>query len=574
MWQLGCGKTGAPPPEESPPPAEAPPGEGPAESPPGESPTEPPAPSAPDDPVAKAMEGANPPAVVDDVITDGGTLINRFRAEPDTLNFLTGRDAYGSAIQGLINDSLIGRDIDTLEWEPRIAESWEISEDKLTFTFHMRKDVRWHDGKPVTAEDVVYSFKTMMDPKVDAPQIRGYYQDCESVTAPDPYTVVFKWKKPYFLSFNFSGGMTILPKHVFDTGEDFNSHPAGRAPLGNGMFRFISWETGERITLERNEDYYREKPHIKNITVFFIPDNNTALLQARSGAVDNMTVQANQWVKDLGADVYREKFNRYYYYSPNYRYIGYNFKRPYFADKRVRRAMTHLVNREAILEHILYGLGKIVTGTFYVDGPDYSAEIEALPYDPAEARRLLDEAGWVDHDGDGIRDKTIDGEVVKFSFSLMYGSQLELSEQIGVLFQEELGKLGIEMNVQRLEWAIFTEKLNEGDFDAVTLGWMLGLEQDPYQLWHSTQVERGSNFISYANAEIDDIIMKARVEFDAEKRRVLYHRFNEIIHEEQPYTFLFCQPELEILDRRFHNVIVHNLGLRMRDWYVPAELQR
>jgi peptide/nickel transport system substrate-binding protein len=155
----------------------------------------------------------------------------------------------------------------------------------------------------------------------------------------------------------------------------------------------------------------------------------------------------------------------------------------------------------------------------------------------------------------------------------MYPSGRALSEKLAVLLQEELKKAGIEMNIQTLEWSIFTEKLSSRDFDAITLGWSLGLEHDPYQLWHSSQVGRGSNSVGFRSAEADKLIEDARVEFDPVKRRALYHRFNEILHEEQPYTFLFCDAELSIVRKDFHNVILHKLGLDSRDWYVPLALQ-
>ncbi len=521
----------------------------------------------------RSLVGANPPPVVGPVVEDGGTLVRRLNAEPDTLNPLTGRDAYGSLVLGLVTDSLVSRHPDTLEWEARLAESWEASDDHLSYTFHLRRDVTWHDGEPFTSADVLYSFEKVMDPTVDAPHLRSYYQDLDSITAPDDYTVVFTWKKPYFLSFNFSAGFPILPRHIFDDGTDFNTHSASRAPVGNGMYRFVSWRTNEEIVLQRNEDYYGRKPNMERMVIRFIPDNNSALMQAASGMVDYMGVQPEQWVHQLPANVYSRNFNRYYYYAPNYNYIGWNLRRPFFADRKVRLAMTHLVNREAILEEILYGLGKIVTGTFYIHGDDYSHDIEPWPYDPAEARRLLDESGWVDSTGDGIRDKMVDGERVSFRFDFMYPAGNTTAEKIAIFLQSELRRLGIEMNIQNREWAIFTERLNEGDFDAVTLGWSLGIEQDPYQLWHSSQVDRGSNFIAFRNEEIDQIIEAARVEFDREKRSALYDRFNHIVHEEQPYTFLFCRPSLEIVHQRFHNVIVHTLGLDHRDWYVPSALR-
>jgi peptide/nickel transport system substrate-binding protein len=522
---------------------------------------------------AKSLEGANPAPVADARITDGGTLVWRFHAEPDTLNPLTGQDAYTASILGLVTDSLAARNLDTLEFEPRLAEKWELSEDHLTYTFHLRKDVKWQDGAPFTSADVVYSYQTMMNPKVNSPHLRNYFIDLEGVTAPDDYTVVFKWKKPYFLSFSTSAEIPVLAKHIFDTGEEFNLHPAGRRPMGNGMFKFVRWTTNEEVVLERNEDYYGRKPHIKRIIIRFIPDDNSAILQASSGGVDFLALRPETWVKELQKDVFRENFNRYYYYEPNYSYIGWNERRPYFADKRVRCAMAELVDRDGILKEILYGLAKKVTGTFYINSEDYSPEIMPLPYDPEDAKKLLDEAGWIDHDGDGIRDKAVDGQPVKFSFNFMYPSSSVTAQRIGVLLQEQLRAVGIVMNLQNREWATFTGSLNEGSFDAVTLGWSLGVEQDPYQLWHSSQVSQGSNYISFKNAELDKIIEEARTEFDPAKRHALYHRFNGIVHDEQPYTFLFCTPALEILNKRFHNVIVHKLGLDIRDWHVPADQQ-
>jgi len=525
---------------------------------------------------AKSLEGANPAPVVDAKITDGGTLTRRFSSDPDSLNPVTGRDYYGMLINELVTDSLAKRNFDTFEYEPRLARSWEISSDHLSYTFHLRDDVKWQDGVPFTSDDVVYTFDRIMDPKVDAPQARNYFTDVESVTAPDKYTVVFKWKKPYFLGFPTCAEFVPVARHVFDTGVDFNSHPAGRAPVGNGMYRFVNWKTSEQITLERNEGYYGRKPHIKRTVFRIVPDDNAALLMASSGVIDVLGVRPDQWVKDIDKDIFRRDFNRYYYYDGegSYGYIGWNARRPYFADRRVRLAMTHLVDREGIRRNLLYGLAQIVTGTFYIYSPDYDPSIKPWPYDPAEAARLLDEADWKDHDGDGIRDKMVDGQSVKFTFTYMFPAGGTLSQKTGELLQEQLKKAGVEMNIRPLEWATFLERLNEGDFDAVTLGWALSVEQDPYQLWHSSQIgQRGSNSVAFRNAEADSVIEQARVEFDAAKRHELYHRFDAILHDEQPYTFLFTTPSLAIVNKRVHNVVPHKMRLDSREWYIPAELQ-
>lgn len=522
----------------------------------------------------RSLEGANPAPVIKGEVVDGGTLVWRLEAQPGTLNPLTSRDYYASQTLGLMNDSLAERDLDTLEWKPLIAKSWDISDDHLTYTFHLRDDVKWHDGVPLTSADIVYSWKTMMDPKVFAPQLRNYYKDLDRAEALDDYTVRFIWKEPYFRSFTFSSGFPILPKHIFDTGEEFNSHPAGRHPVGNGMYKFVEWKTDQKIVLERNEDYFGVKPNIKRIILSFIPDANSALLLAGRGEVDSLIVNPEQWVRELAKPVYSDKHNRFHKDQPVYSFMGWNRKRPFFADARVRKAMTMLVDREQVRKHVLYGLATTVTGNFYIKAPAYDHSIKQLPYDPKTAAGLLDEAGWIDHDDDGIRDKTIDGKKVDFSFFFTYSTRPNLFEMVGTLLQEELRKLGVRMELKHLEWATFSQRMTEGDFDAVGLRWVTGLESDPYQIWHSSQIDGGSNFISFVNEEADRIIEEARREFDDDKRRQLYHRFHAILHEDQPYTFLFCELELSILNKRFHNTLIYEYGMDLRDWYVPAGLQK
>jgi peptide/nickel transport system substrate-binding protein len=232
--------------------------------------------------------------------------------------------------------------------------------------------------------------------------------------------------------------------------------------------------------------------------------------------------------------------------------------------------MTMLVNREAILEEILFGFGTVVTGNFYVKSPDYNKEIVPYPYDPEKALELLKSAGWKDTDEDGILDK--DG--VLFSFEFLVSSGSKLGETLATILQENLKKVGISMSIRKLEWAVFVQRISDHQFDACTLAWSLSWESDPYQIWHSSQAEKGSNFVGFENKEADEIIEKARQEFNVEKRRELFQRFHEILHEEQPYTFLFTTEALVALSQRFRGVQVYPLGLAPREWWVPENLQR
>ncbi|MCC6712844.1 MAG: peptide-binding protein [Candidatus Dadabacteria bacterium] len=501
---------------------------------------------------------------------DGDWLIYHLGAEPGTLNPIVATDAYEGVINGgNVYETLIERDNETLELKPLLAESWEISEDKLTYTFKIREGIKWHDGTPFTSADVVFSYKTIMNPKVDAPQLRSYYQEIRDVEAIDDYTVKFTYARPYFLALEFCGGMPIVPKHIFEKG-DFNTNPAGRSPVGTGPFKFVKWTTGREVVLEKNPDYWGEKPHINRIVFRIITDSSVALQVLKRQELDVASLSPIQWEKQTGSPDFEKHFDKFSYFTPNYSYIGWNSRRPYFADKRVRTALAHLVNRELILDKVMYGLGAIVTNPFYINSPEYDKSIEPIPYDPAAARKLLEEAGWLDHDGDGIRDK--DG--VKFSFEFLIPGGSETGEKIATILKEELDGMGIDMTIRKTEWAVFTTRLNERNFDAVTLAWSMGIESDPYQIWSSTQAESGSNFIGFKNAEADRLIETARKEFDRDKRIKLYRRFSEIIHEEQPYTFLFCRKATVAVNKRFENVTVYPLGIEPTEWYVPLPLQR
>lgn len=226
--------------------------------------------------------------------------------------------------------------------------------------------------------------------------------------------------------------------------------------------------------------------------------------------------------------------------------------------------MTHLVNRDVILEKLLFGLGETVNGTFYVHSKNYNKKIKNWPYNPERGRVLLKEAGWADTDGDGILDKNNK----KFSFTFTISSASKFAERLSAILKEDLKKYGIEMNIMRYEWAVFVDKLHKRDFEAVTLAWSLGYGEDPYQLWHSSQAKSGSNYCYFINREADSILERGRMEFDEKKRIKMYHRFHEILHEEQPYTFLYSNPVLVAVSKRFSGVRVHLKGLNTNEWGV------
>lgn len=500
-------------------------------------------------------------------VTHDDWLIRRLPAEPDTLNPLTATDIYESIINNDIYESLLDRDLDTLQLTPELASTWEVSANGLVYTFKLKDGIKFHDGTPVTAWNFKYAYARIMDEKVNAPHLRNYYKDIKSVEVLDDKTIRFTYSEIYFRALEICGGIPALPKHLFEQHENFNKSPLGRAPVGTGPYKFVQWTTGQKIVLERNENYWGEKPHIKKIVYRVITESAPSLIELKKRRLDLMPLTSLQWVRQTESERFHEAFRKEKYYQPNFNYIGWNLRRPYFSDKRVRRALTMMVDRQRILENLLFNLGIIVTGPNYVNSPYYDESIKPIPYDPAEAQKLLNEAGWIDHDGDGVRDKN--GVAFKFEF-LITGS--EFSNQLATLLNEEFHKAGIDMEIRQLEWATFTKMLDERNFDAVTLGWSLGVETDPYQIWHSSQIKDGSNFVGFSNPQADKIIEEVRRTLDVNRRIELLKRFHAILHEEQPYTFLFCSPSLVAISKRFGNVIVHKMGLEPREWTVPAKL--
>ncbi len=485
-------------------------------------------------------------------------------AEPGTLSPITATDAYESTINQYIYETLVDRDYDTLELIPQLAERWTVSPDGKRFRFFIKKGILWSDGIELTADDVVYSFNIIKNPKTACAPLKVYYVDVKNIRKIDRYTVEFTYSHPYFLAVELCGGLPIVPKHIFDDGTDFNTHKNNRMPVGTGPYKLERWVTGKKLVLTVNDRYRGQKPDIKKVVYRLVPEINVALQMLKKGDLDLMTLRTIQWVRQTDSEKFKRNFYKLEYYLPTYSYIGWNAKRPYFADKRVRRALTHLINREEILEKLLFGLGKTVTGNFYIFGKSYNKKIKKYEYNPDKAAELLKEAGWTDSDGDSILDRN--GKKFSFTFTISSGSKF--SERLTSILKEDFRKAGIEMNITRYEWAVFVSKLNSRDFDAVTLRWNLGYSGDPYQLWHSSQIEKGSNFCSFKNDEADRIIIEARKEFNEDERVKMYRRFHEIIHEEQPYTFLYTTPALVAVSKRFGNVKVHLRGLKFLEWKI------
>ena len=530
-------------------------------------------------------------------------------SDPEQLNPLTSNDAGASAILGYVVESLLTRDPRTLLLKPLLAESRPvISDNKLRYTFKVRRDAFFQDGRPVTAADVLFSLKAIKCPLVNAPFARVYYDSVIDAKLLDPYTIQFDTKEPYFLNESVLGGLEVLPRHYYDPedllkdvpvkqlgadpktlpeavkrfADQFNKNYA-RRPMGSGPYRFFKWETGQEVILERNDDYWGfgkegiDEPHIYLLRFRVINNSDAALVSLKSGGLDLMGLQPLQHLKQTTSQRFQSEYEKFIYFAPGFTYIGWNNDRPLFRDRRVRQAMTYLTNREQLVKSVLSGLGQVVDSPIYYFRPEYDKSLKSYPFDPAKALALLTEAGWKDTDGDGILDKMIDGKRVPFRFELKFNSGNPTRKSVALALQDELKKHGIAVTVRQLDWTIFLDDVRNHKFDAMILGWAMSVnEPDAFQIWHSSQAaNKGSNMISFKNQRVDQILEEYRKEFDPAKRIELYREFQQILHVEQPYTFLFIGKSISAVQRRFQNVeVLPAGGLRPIEWRVPPENQR
>lgn len=525
----------------------------------------------------------------DSLAVDGGSLTARVGGEASNLNAIINNDAIASSYWEMTYDSLAARNMkNPSRWEPLLAERWEISPDRLTYTIHLRRGVTWHDvtdpstGRvftrvPVTAHDFAFYVDVIRNPGIHCEPVRNYFSDLDRIEVIDDHTFRVIWREPYFLSESMTLSLSPLPRHFYDFDparpDDFNENDQrNRMIVGCGPWIFERWEKGTEVAFRRNEDYYGLKPHLKRVRFRMIKEPNAAVQALRKGEVDRTGLTTDQWTDQTGDALFAERFEKMQETRRVYFYIGWNMRRPLFADRRVRLAMTHLTDRERILRDVYRGLGRLVTGPFFIDSPGYDASLEPHPFDPERARQLLAEAGWQDSNGDNILDK--DGQRLEFTFLLI--SNHPYYSRIAPIMKEDMAKVGVIMNILEMEWNVYTERLNEWNFDACGLGWSLSYEQDPYQLWHSSEARKtkSSNHCGFENAEADTLIETARREFDAERRNELYRRFHGIIHAEQPYTFLASPYSLSAIHRRYRNVRVYPLGTDLNSFWVPVADQQ
>ena len=510
------------------------------------------------------QEKAYKPTAYGDIIVRGDI------GDASNLIPILASDSASHSIAGLIYNGLVKYDKD-MNIVGDLAESWDISDDGLVITFHLRKGVKWHDGKPFTAKDVLYTYQITVDPKTPT-AYAGDFLKVKKAEVLDDYTFRVTYDKPFAPSL-ISWSSAVLPRHLLE-GQDITKSSLARHPVGTGPYLFKEWLAGQKIVLVSNADYFEGRPYVDGHVTRIIPDMATMFLELRARNIDMMGLTPLQYTRQTENNLFRQSFDKYRYLAFAYTYLGYNLKHPFFADKRVRQAISYAINKEEIISGVLLGLGKPATGPYKPGTWAYNENVKTYSYNPQKARELLRAAGWTKTNNDGFLEK--DGR--PFTFELVTNQGNETRQKCAEIIQRQLKEVGIDVKIRILEWAAFiNDFINKRRFEAVILGWTIPLDPDAYDVWHSSKTAPEElNFISYKNPEVDALLEKARSTFDQKLRKKYYDRFQEILVEDQPYTFLYVPDELVIISKRFRGIEPAPIGLSHNfiKWYVPKDEQK
>jgi peptide/nickel transport system substrate-binding protein len=479
-------------------------------------------------------------------------------------------DSASGDIISLVYNGLVKYDQD-INLVGDLAEKWDISDDNLSIRFHLRKDVKWHDGHPFTSKDVEYTYKVFVDPATPTAYASDFLK-VKEFRVIDPYTVEVTYDKPYAPALG-SWGSSMLPSHLLE-GQDITKSPLKREPVGTGPYRFKEWKTGEKIVVDSFSDYFEHRPYIDRVMTRVIPDLATMFLELKAGRLDQMGLTPLQYSRQTETTWFKENFAKYKYLTFNYSYLGYNLQDWRFKDKKVRQALTTAINRESIVKGVLLGLGQVTYTPYKPDTFWYNPNVQKFAYDPEKARQMLAEAGWTETNEEGVLVK--DGK--PFEFTIITNQGNELRKNAATLIQADLRKVGVKVNIRVIEWAAFLKNfINKRNFEACLLGWGIGVDPNQIDIWNSEKIgETQLNFTTYQNPEVDRLLELGASTYNRDERKKYYDRFQEIIAEDQPYTFLFVSDSLPIISSRFKGVkpAPVGIGYNFIDWYVPKPEQK
>lgn len=510
-------------------------------------------------------------AAVDENPVPGDILVQSSIGDASNLIPMLATDASSHDVAGFIYNGLVKYDKD-YNIVPDLASSWDIENDGKLIRFHLRNNVFWHDGEKFDANDVMFTYKLIIDPKTPT-AYADKYKLVKEARLIDDYTIEFTYDKPLAPALISWGALQILPEHLLK-GKDISKSQLSRKPVGTGPFKFKTWETGNRIVLQSFDRYFDSRSPLMGILYRVIPDQNTEFMELKAGNIDFMGLTPLQYLRQTSAPDFNRMYTKYKYLADGYTFLGFNLTRPPFNDIRLRQAVAYAIDKQEIIKGVLMGLGDEAIGPYKPGTKWYDTQVRRYTYNPVKARALLKEAGYEDRNKDGFVEK--DGKPLSFTIITNQGNPLR--EKTAQIIQERLKAVGIPVKIRIMEWTVFLkEHVDKFNFDAVILGWNILQDPDIFNVWHSSNaVPGGLNFVGYKNAEVDKLLVDGRQTFNDEERKKAYFRIQEILADEQPYVFLYVPYSLPAVSSRIHGIKEAPAGItyNLEKWFVPKDQQK
>ena len=482
------------------------------------------------------------------------TLNLSISSSPSRLNPILANDTASSKITDWLFNGLFKYDKDGKPIEDLALSHTFETDTKLII--NLRKNVKWHDGKKFTSKDVVFTYNTILDPKVFN-SIKSNYKEVKSVKALDDYTIEITYKKAYFKALEI-WMVGILPYHLLKDEKNLMTSSFNKNPIGTGPYTLESFKVGQDIKLKANDTYFEGKPKIDELLYKFIPDTNTSFLFLKQKKLDLSSLTPLQIDRQIDND-FKKSFEIIESQSFSYSYVGLNLKNEKFKDIRIRRALSLAINRQELVDILFFGHGKICNGPFLPGSFAYDEKTKVVQQNIKEAKKLLKELGYNKNN--------------PFSFELVTNTGNDTRINAAQILQYQLSKVGINMNIRVMEWqAYLNTVVHPRNYEAILLGWSLSLMPDAYPLWHSSSDKTGRfNLVGYSNKEVDRLIELGSTTVNKDELSKIYKSIFKKITDDIPYLFLYIPNSITVINNKIKNIepaftgITHN----QKDWIKP-----
>ncbi|MEA3227797.1 MAG: peptide-binding protein [Campylobacterota bacterium] len=466
-------------------------------------------------------------------------------SNPSRLNPILATDSASSDIAGYIFNGLVKYDKDSKEIIGDLASNFYF-ENNTTLIFELRKNVTWHDTHKFSAKDVLFTYKTLISPKVVSPYSSGFrfVKDVETV---DEFTIKVIYKKPYFKSLE-TWMMGIIPEHILKNETNLMNAKFNTEPIGTGAYKLHQLEHSKNIILTAYDDYFEGKAKIERISFHVIADGVTRFLMLKSGSLDIGSVDPIAYERKLDKDFF-DRFNIYEKISRSYTYLGFNLKREKFKDPKVREALSLAIDRDELVDILFFKHAKVCTGPFLPGTIAFNKDVKVPSRDIQRAKKLLKEAGY-------------DAEN-PFRFEITTSNSNAIRPYAAQILQHQLKQVGVIATLRVMEWQAFLNMVVfPHNFDTVLLGWGLSPTPDPYMFWHSDNDKQGGfNLIGYNNPKIDKMIEQSQTMIDREQLSKIWQEMFEIIVDDNPYLFLYIPNSITTVDKKIKNIIPAKGGI-------------